>query len=222
MATYQLSRSFVWKGQITEKASAVCRMFGLTLDRLTQKKVTHNCNLEINDGDIVYITGPSGAGKSVLLRELEKAVSVSDRVSLEQFDLSTDKALIDCIDGDLLTSLKVLSIAGLNDVFCILNQPANLSLGQKYRFRLAMALAAEKKFVFADEFCSELDRLTAAVISYNIHKFAKRTATTFILASSHDDILIDLEPDILVVKELSGPTKVIYKENRRQNTYPKF
>lgn len=218
MPTYSLSRDFIWEGKITEKVTGVCRMFGLTVDRLAQRKVTHSCRLEINDGDIVYITGPSGAGKSVLLSELERAVPVSDRVSLEQFDLSTEKTLIDCIDGDLLTSLRVLSIAGLNDVFCILNQPANLSEGQKYRYRLAMALATGKKFIFADEFCSELDRLTAAVISYNIHKFAKRTATTFILASSHDDILIDLEPDILVAKELSGPAQVIYKENRRQKS----
>ncbi|MFB0553503.1 MAG: hypothetical protein ACETWQ_09335, partial [Phycisphaerae bacterium] len=90
--------------------------------------------------------------------------------------------------------------------------PCNLSEGQKYRFRLAMALAARKKFIFADEFCSELDRITAAVISCNVHKFAKRTGTIFILASSHDDILLDLSPDVLVVKELSGPTEVIYKQ----------
>jgi ABC-type ATPase with predicted acetyltransferase domain len=79
-----------------------------------------------------------------------------------------------------------------------------------------MALATGKKFVFADEFCSNLDRITAAVISYNVHKFAKRNGVTFILASSHDDILLDLAPDVLIVKELCGPTQVIYKTNRHQ------
>ena len=74
-----------------------------------------------------------------------------------------------------------------------------------------MALAAEKKFVFADEFCSELDSVTAAVISYRLRQFAKRTGRTFILASSRDDILSDLSPDVVVVKQLSGPAKVIYK-----------
>jgi ABC-type ATPase with predicted acetyltransferase domain len=74
-----------------------------------------------------------------------------------------------------------------------------------------MALAAGKKFVFADEFCSNLDRITAAVIAYNIHKFAKRAGMTFILAGSQEDILLDLAPDVLVVKELSGQTQVIYK-----------
>jgi ABC-type ATPase with predicted acetyltransferase domain len=74
-----------------------------------------------------------------------------------------------------------------------------------------MALAAKKKFIFADEFCSELDRITAAVISYKIQKFAKQSGTIFILASSHEDILLDLAPDVLVVNVLSGPTEVIYK-----------
>jgi ABC-type ATPase with predicted acetyltransferase domain len=188
-------------------------MFGLTVDRLTERIIKHNCRLDVNDGDIVYITGPSGAGKSVLLKELEKSVPAPDRVNLSQIKLPRDRTVVDCIDGDVVTSLRILSIIGLSDCFCVLNQPANLSDGQKYRFRLAMALAAKKKFVFADEFCSNLDRTTAAVICYNIHKFAKRTATTFILASSHDDVLLDLSPDVLVIKELSGPTQVIYRES---------
>ena len=189
-------------------------MFGLTVDRLCERRVIHNCEIEINDGDIVYITGPSGAGKSVLLGELEKSIPASERVNLAEIRLPSDKSLVDCIDGDFLSSLKMLSRAGLNDVFCVLNEASNLSDGERYRFRLAKAIAAGKKYVFADEFCSNLDRVTAAVISYNVHKFAKRTGTTFILAASHEDILVDLRPDVLVVKELSGKTKVVYKSTR--------
>ena len=215
MPTYSISKSINWQGTITDKVALVCRMFGLSIDRLTARNVSYSCQLQINTGDIVYISGPSGAGKSILLNELQKSVPLSDRVNLDRIKLTDDKTLIDCIDGDLLDSLKMLSTAGLNDCFCILNQPRNLSDGQKYRFRLAMALAANKKFIFADEFCSELDRITAAVISYNIYKFAKRTGTIFILASSHNDILLDLSPDVLIVTELSGTTEVIYKRARK-------
>ncbi|MDD5327268.1 MAG: ATP-binding cassette domain-containing protein [Phycisphaerae bacterium] len=214
MPSYNISKTFGRQGQISERSIAVMRMFGLTTDRLNAGLCTVNCQLEINDGDIVYITGPSGAGKSVLLRELEKAVPASERVNLNKIKLPADKSVIDCIAGDFVEGLKTLSIAGLNDAFCVLNQPANLSDGQKYRFRLAVALGSGAKFIFADEYCNELDRITAAVISYNIHKYAKRTGVTFILASSHEDILLDLAPDVLVVKELSGATQVIYKSTR--------
>ena len=209
---YCISKSFNREITITDKAASVMRMFGLTADRFAEREIIKNCLVEINDGDIVYITGPSGCGKSVLLKELKRGVPAEERVDLDEIELPTGKTLIDCVDGDFLAGLRLLSTAGLNDVFCVLNQPANLSEGQKYRFRLAMALAAKKRFVFADEFCSNLDRISAAVISYNIRKFAKRNNATFILASAHEDILADLEPDVLVVRELSGTAEVVYKK----------
>lgn len=82
MASYNISKSFGQQGQISERSSAVMRMFGLTTDRLSKNICTVNCQLEINEGDIVYITGPSGAGKSVLLRELEKAIPASEAEQL--------------------------------------------------------------------------------------------------------------------------------------------
>lgn len=216
MSEFSVSKRFGWDGQITDKVAAVMRMFGVTAERVAECSVTHSCQLEINDGDIVYITGPSGSGKSVLLSELEKAVPADERINLSEIELPAGRSVIDCIDGDFLSALRLLSVAGLNDVFCVLNSPANLSDGQKYRFRLAKALSAGKRFIFADEFCSNLDRISAAVISYNIHKFAKRNAVSFVLASSHKDTLLDLAADVLVVKELSGATEIIYKHRKRR------
>lgn len=223
MATYNISKSFPWRGKITDRIASVCRMFGLTIERLQEHSNRHSCRLEIEPGDIVYITGPSGAGKSVLMTELQKAFPANDSINLADIELPNDKTVIDCLyatellsaDVGLLTSLQILSTAGLNDCFCILNQPVNLSEGEKYRFRLAMALAARKKVIFADEFCSELDRITAASVSYKIRKFADKTGTTFILASSHSDTLLDLAPDVLVTKYLSGTTDIVYKKSGR-------
>ncbi|MHC4738050.1 MAG: ATP-binding cassette domain-containing protein [Planctomycetota bacterium] len=215
MKRYSVSKRFGWEGPLSEKAGQVCRMFGLSLKQLGEKATTHECSIEINEGDIVYITGPSGSGKSVLLKELEKAVPAGERINLDEIELAREKTVIDCIEGDFLGGLKALSTAGLNDVYCVLGRPANLSDGEKWRFRLAVALARKKRFIFADEFCSNLDRLSAAVISYNIRKFAKRQGVTFVLASGQDDILLDLRPEVLVVKELAGPAEVIYKRGAR-------
>lgn len=216
MPTYDISKSFPWRGTLSPRNASVMRMFGLTIDRLTENTVTHSCRLKIEAGDIIYITGPSGAGKSVLLRELEKNIPPEQRINLCDIELPSDRTLIECLDGDLMPSLKALSITGLSDVFCILNSPANLSEGQKYRFRLACAIQAGRKFIFGDEFCSNLDRISAAVISWNIRRFAKEAGVTFILASCHDDLLTDLQPDVLVVKQLSGQAEVIYKNSRDQ------
>lgn len=216
MGTYSVSKSFKWQGTITERVAAVCRMFGLTTDRLAEESFARCCKVDINAGDIIYITGPSGAGKSILLAELEECIPAADRVNLGDIDLPSDKTLVDCFDGDWLTSLRLLSVAGLNDCFTVLNQPCHLSAGQQYRFRVAMALAAGRKFVFADEFCSGLDCIGALVLAHGLHRFAKRSGTTFILASSRSDIILDLAPDTLVETEQCGPTEVIYKHARRR------
>lgn len=214
MATFNITKRYPWQGPLTQRATQICRMFGLTIDRLTERAPTHQCRLEIRPGDIVYITGPSGSGKSVLLRALGEAVGAAESIDLAELALPCDKTVIDCFDSDVVASLRTLSTVGLSEVFSILNRPCHLSDGQKYRFRLAQALAAQKPFVFADEFCSDLDRITAATVAFNIHKFAKRTKTTFVLASCHDDILIDLAPDVLVIKDFTGPAEVILKNRR--------
>jgi ABC-type ATPase with predicted acetyltransferase domain len=213
---FRVEKAFSWQGQITEKVAAVMRMFGLDLSRLKEQMPVVKCKVELRKGDICYITGASGAGKSTMFRELYNATDDNEKIELADIELPEDITLVDCINGDLLETLRILSKAGLNDVFCMLNQPGKLSDGQKYRFRLAKALASGKKIIFADEFCSNLDRITAAVIAYNIREFANRHQVSFILASSHDDILADLLPDVMVINYLSGQTRVIYRDIRRQ------
>jgi len=214
MGTYRVTRQFPWEGPVSDKAVRVCRMFGLTLDRLTDRAPVHQCRVEIRPGDITFITGPSGAGKSVLLRELQQCVPAAEAVNLADIDLPEGQTLVDCFDEDIVATLRTLSAVGLSDVFSLLNRPHRLSDGQQHRFRLARALTAGKPFVFADEFCSTLDRITAAAVAYNVHRLAKRTGTTLILASTRDDLLPDLAPDVVIVKDFSGPAQVICRTRR--------
>jgi len=212
MRKFSVAKQFDVNPQKSDRVTTVMRMFGVGIDRLKDQRTTHTCTVEVKDGDIVYITGPSGAGKSVLLREMQMAVADDEKIIIEQIALLADRPAIDCVGGSgTIDALSLLSYAGLSDVFCMLNAPANLSEGQKYRFRLACALASGKKFIFADEFCSNLDRITAGVIAYNVRRFAKHNGVTFFLASAHEDILADLQPDVLVVKSFAGEAEVTYK-----------
>lgn len=211
---FEVSKTFAWDGRLTEKVCSVMRMFGVDVERL-DNVARHGCCLETEPGDVVYITGPSGSGKSVLLGELEKQLPADELLKLDYIALDSKRAVIDCVRGDVMSSLRILGSAGLSDVFCVLRKPIHLSDGQKYRFRLAVAIASGRKFILADEFCSNLDRLTAAVVAHNVRRFATEHKVTFLLASSHEDILADLSPDALVVTHLSGQTEVIYKRRRQ-------
>ena len=217
MRKISVAKQFDVSPQKSDCVTTVIRMFGVSIDRLKDGQTMHSCTVEVKDGDIVYITGPSGAGKSVLLREMQTMVAEDEKIVIEQIALPADKATIDCVGGKgAIDGLSLLSYAGLSDVFCMLNAPVNLSEGQKYRFRLACALASGKKFIFADEFCSNLDRITAGVIAYNVRRFAKHNGVTFFLASAHEDILADLQPDVLVVKHFTGPAEVTYKDKSKK------
>jgi energy-coupling factor transporter ATP-binding protein EcfA2 len=137
MTTFSISRRIKWQGTMTDRVVDVCRMFGLTIDRLTNQHRDHTCRLEVNPGDIVYITGASGTGKSILLKEFEKCIPASDRINLAHIDLPSDKTLVDYVQGDLLTSLRFLSVAGLNDCFCILNRAGSATgsnIGSAWRW----------------------------------------------------------------------------------------
>ncbi len=216
MQTYHISKSFSYRPTLTEKVRSVMRMFGLDVQRLRQGSRRHECTLKLAAGDICYITGASGAGKSVLLSELYGQIPPDQRLWLGDIPIESGKSLVDCIEGDFFSALRVLSRAGLSDAFSVLNEPAMLSAGQKYRYRLARALAGDKRMIFADEFCSTLDRIAAAVISHNIRKIATETGRTFVLASSHDDLLCDLQPDVIVIKHFAGDDEIIYRKSGRR------
>jgi ABC-type ATPase with predicted acetyltransferase domain len=213
ITTLTASRKFEWDLPLTEKVADVMRAFGITIQRLKQNAINHTCSINLGAGQIVYLTGPSGSGKSVLLKEFFRNFENESKINIDDIPLPGDKTCVDCVDGGFLETLKNLSYAGLTDVFCVLNCPANLSEGQKYRYRIAKAIAGDKQFIFADEFCSQLDRVTAAVISHNLRKFAVKTGKNFILASAHDDLLADLLPEVIVIKHLAGEAEVIYKNS---------
>jgi ABC-type ATPase with predicted acetyltransferase domain len=196
------------------KAAELIRLFGIRQTRLSSQ-TADSLKLEVRPGEIVFITGASGAGKSVLLNALYAQAPADARQRLEETPLEEGQSVIDCLgeDGDspLLRCLEVLSKAVLSDVFCMLREPKRLSEGQQARYRLARALMSGRRLIFADEFTSSMDRITAAVIAYNIRKTARQTGTSFILASCHEDILPELRPETLIIRHGGGKTEIIYR-----------
>ncbi|MBE0535054.1 MAG: hypothetical protein IH624_05235 [Phycisphaerae bacterium] len=215
MQTYTVLETVSHGVRLSRKMRQVMGLFGLDAERLRGGRRVCDCSLRLGPGQVCYVTGPSGSGKSVLMGALYAQMPAARRLRLEDIALDDQRSLIDCIEGDVCSTLRLLSQAGLSDAFAVLNRPASLSEGQKYRYRLARALAADVDFIFGDEFCSGLDRISAAVIAHQIGRIARQSKRTFVLASSHDDLLCDLQPDVIVIKHLGGRDEVIYKEGLR-------
>lgn len=209
MDKFDVCKSFKFDGTISSRAASVMKMFGLDLDDVRDRQPIHQVHFDLSAGGICFITGPSGGGKSVVLRELYKQFSTDDKIMLNEISADRNERLVDCFDCDLGEAMRVLSKAGISDAFNLLEKPKHLSEGQQYRYRLAQAFAAGKKVVFADEFCSTLDRLTAAVVACKTARFARKEGLTLIVASSHDDLLADMQPDVVIIKRSRGKTEIV-------------
>jgi hypothetical protein len=213
MPTFDIRKELSVPSPQSDRARDLCRAFGL--GRSARRTRQLECRgLRAEPGDVVIIVGASGSGKSCLLREVQQALLEGQAVNIGALRTPAHGAVIDAVADGLTEALGVLATAGLNDVYTLLQSPPTLSAGEAYRLRLALGLAMRPAVLCADDFGQGLDPITAAVVAGNLHRFAKRSGTTIILASSRNDFLADLEPDVIVETEFTAPATVIYKERR--------
>lgn len=174
--------------------AVVADLFGLP-EREPPHTVCEGVELDIRPGDLVLFSGPSGSGKSSLLRAAACQLGALDALALPLPDVP----LIDALPGAIEERLATLAACGLSEARLLLRMPAELSEGQRYRFRLCAAFAAsDDRFVAADEFAAPLDRTTAKVVAFNVRKRVLRTGVGLLAATAHDDLAEDLQPDVLV------------------------
>lgn len=208
---YTLNRQFDTNVKRTSRVVDVAEMFGLGLDDKTFT-VLSNLELEIKQGDIVYITGQSGSGKSTILHELKNEMTKAGLKVSDFGDLKiTDEPIVDQVypkEKSLSKPLELFALVGLSDANLFLRSPKELSDGQRYRFMLAKLIETGAQVWMADEFLALLDRITAKVIAFNIQKIARKVGATLVVATTHRDMVNDLHPDLFIEKRYQDKVKV--------------
>jgi len=204
---FTVSKKFNTSVERTDRVIEVAESFGLGLDD-REFVLFDDFEMEINQGDVVYITGQSGSGKTVLLKQCQAALRKNKIVvNIDGINLAP-KPLVDQIGANTKEALGVLSRVGLNDAYLFIRQPHELSDGQRYRLRLAHLLDQEADVWVADEFGAVLDRVTAKIVAFSLQKHARKLGKTLIVATTHDDLAVELGADTRVHKRFREKVEI--------------
>ncbi len=195
-------------------ASIVMDHFGVDFE-VGRCVLADQLQLPIEEGDIVAFVGPSGSGKSSLMRGV--AAQLSGVLTIDDLALGV-RILVDGLPTPIEESLSLLSSCGLSEAQLLLRTPQELSDGQRYRYRLALGLSRKPQWLVADEFTAALDRALAKTVAFNLRKLALRSGVGFLIATTHEDILDDLQPNVLVRCGLDGAPVVTRQHVKKKRS----
>jgi ABC-type ATPase with predicted acetyltransferase domain len=208
------------------RVSKVAKWFGVE-GRFADRPPSRAAPIDVplRGGQLILIAGASGSGKSTLLRRLRTTARAPRpggrrawvdlaRVSLGRGDAPVVDVMADALgggddDASVVAALEALSRVGLGEVWTYLRPPRELSDGQRWRLRLALALARVGRrsggggggggVLVADEFGAPLDRVTARVVARAVRRAVSAGRDLCaVVATAHDDLEAALSPDVVV------------------------
>jgi uncharacterized protein len=208
MTIYNISRKFNTSVERTDRVLEIAEGFGLGLSD-KGFVVYDNLDVDVRQGDVVYITGQSGSGKSLLLRDLvakmrDEGLKVAD---LNEVELA-DKPVIELVGKNISEATDLLAKAGISDAWIYIRKPNELSDGQRYRLKLAIVMDTDADVWIADEFGAVLDRVTARIVAYSMAKVARRMGKTMMVATTHADMIEELAPDLMITKKFREKVEI--------------
>lgn len=202
------------------RAGQVALQFGLPLQSAVLR-IFDGLRVTIRHGGIVLVLGPSGSGKSTALDLIARKLPGGHCVRRVTFP--RDRAVIDavCPHLPLARALELLSACGFAEAPHWVRTYGELSDGQRFRARLARAVgrhlrSASPAPLICDEFASGLHRRLAKSVAFNLRKLVSRHGLSLVLASSNDDIVADLQPDVIVHLSAPGRHRVVEHRPRRR------
>jgi ABC-type dipeptide/oligopeptide/nickel transport system ATPase subunit/GNAT superfamily N-acetyltransferase len=169
----------------------------------SEARIVGPVDVNLQPGQIVLFLGPSGSGKTTALRQIQDHFSAG--VSVQRVRFPRNNTIVDAVasHGTLTEALELLSASGLGEPRLWIRRIDELSDGERFRARLARAVGLHARSrgevpLVCDEFCTGLHRRAAKAVAFNLRKLITRRNLTIALASSHEDIVEDLQPDTVV------------------------
>lgn len=232
-----LSISYVSHARRTKMTHAVQQAFNVSPDEICWT-VIRELSLTVNPGEILLVVGPSGSGKTTLLDMLGPQGKVQPNIRIEgKVELPSDarvatfqpirseKPLIEVLGAkDVSLGLYLMGLAGLSEVFLYLKRFQELSRGQQYRAMLARLIASASNLWVADEFCTNLDPITANAVAYNVQKIARKLGSTVIAGVPHcSNFILSFRPDKVLLLTSTWEHSIISGKEycNTMNTDPK-
>lgn len=197
---YVIDRKFTSSVERTPRVLEIAEGFGLGLSN-KEFVIYDHLEVEVNQGDVVYITGQSGSGKSLLLKDLVAQMRTGGLkvADLNEIELP-DRPVIELVGSSTTQAADLLAKAGISDAWIYIRKPSELSDGQRYRLKLAKVMEDDADVWVADEFGAILDRVTARVVAFNCAKTARRLGKTLMVATTHTDLREELAPSLTITK----------------------
>lgn len=190
----------------------VMTSFGIATNRLVQR-MTGAVNLEAVAGSVTFVAGASGCGKSLFLSNLDPhwsspTVDTVGHVVPEAYRVGwlrpfpSDAPLFGYlaeVHGAERT-FDALARVGLSEALLFLKPFDMLSRGQRYRAMLADLLLGDDDVWLIDEFCSDLDPLSARIVAGRLRETVREdNRIAFVAAANNSHFIQALRPNRVVL-----------------------
>lgn len=185
------------------RARRVQEAFGIVAKRF-ESMIIKPFDFSLEAGEVAFITGPSGSGKSLLMKALRYLISARNqrgrlpaavgvggvastvpvRIGWHR-PVDARKSPIELLASHSVEeALQALAMAGLAEAQLFVRPAHTLSVGQRYRLGIALAMATRPSVLFIDEFCEPLDRFTALAVSKQIRGASRKFGMAVVVASA--------------------------------------
>ena len=214
----------------TKSTKMIMDAFGLT-GEVVYADIVQEVSLRASNGNIILVVGTSGSGKTVFLNALDPNKPLDGNLSVEHTgtlshnagwlrpprdDIPIFEALAE--KSTPRRTFAALSRVGLSEALVFVKPFWMLSRGQQYRAMIAELLLRNEEVWLLDEFCTDLDPITAKTVAHNLRKQVIATGRIAIVAAAnHAHYLDALHPTrILMLRSGDRAAWLSFKEYQNE------